>query len=402
MYGTSEGDLRELGKSTVLCLPSVNIELSAGVTSTEFAAIQEQNPHAIPRGEKVSARSIRTHDAAINHLGVGMGFTITLPPSGEQAQFNATLATPLTGGSSANIAHALFELGRRDIGILSAVGDDFYGHHIISTLRERGFQMAMLRREETAMSLIVREPDGVATLFACKPAYALDATMTARLIRTLHPGVLIASGVRGDDLPLVESLWQNTNSRVRVFSPHIDLVGGSEEGRQRCRDLCRGADIVHLNAYEAAWLLQLRGSDGRIAFPGDEATIQRVMEEQVAPLAKHIFCITLGERGSITYDKNRERVVRQPMVERVEGGNQVGAGDIHLACLIYCLRLRGKPIGLRATLEVASKVTAAKIRANDPRPWAGIPDSPTRRPWMDAAVERFRGLRPSGALPSVS
>lgn len=401
MYGTSEGDLRELGKSTVLCLPSVNIELSTGVTSTEFAAIQKQNPHAIPRGEKVSVRSIKTHDATINHLGVGMGFTITLPPSGEQVRFNANIATPLTGGSSANIAHALFELGRRDIGILSAVGDDFYGHHLIATLRDRGFQIAMLRREETAMSLIVREPDGVATLFACKPSYALDSTMTARLTRTLHPEILIASGVRWDDLPLVESLWQTANSRVRVFSPHIDLVGGSEEGRQRCRELCSGADIVHLNAYEAAWLLQLRGSNGRIAFPNDDATVKKIMEEQVAPLAKHIFCITLDEHGSITYDKNRQRVVRQPIWERVEGGNQVGAGDIHLACLIYYLRLRGKPIGLRATLEVASKVTTAKIRANDPRPWAGMPDSSARRPWVDEAVERFRSAN-SGGFKTVT
>lgn len=399
MYGTSEGDLRELGQSTVLCLPSVNIELSAGVTSAEFAAIQAQSPHAIPRGEKVLVRSIRTHDASINHLGVGMGFTITLPPSGEQVRFNATIATPLTGGSSANIAHALFELGRKDIGILSAVGDDFYGHHIIATLRDHGFPMAMLHREETAMSLILREPDGVATLFACKPSYALDATMTARLTRTLRPAILIASGVREDDLPLVESLWQNTNSRVRVFSPHIDLVGSSEEGRQRCRELCSGADIVHLNAYETAWLLQLRGSDGRIAFPNDDATIQRVMEEQVAPLAKHIFCITLGERGSITYDKNRKRVVRQSIGECVEGGNPVGAGDVHLAYLFYCLRSRGKPIGLRAALEVASQVTAAKIRANDARPWAGIPDSSTRRPWVDMAVERFRSANSGGFKP---
>ncbi|MBI2552127.1 carbohydrate kinase family protein [Candidatus Uhrbacteria bacterium] len=371
----------------VVCLPSMNVEVSAPVTAAEFRVIQAQNPRGIRRDAKNSVRGIDTFDAPMDHSG-GVGFIITLA-TGERVNFVATGTTPIAGGSSSNIAHALVALDIQDVGLVGAVGDDAHGRHIISTLHQSGLsKLTLFRREATATSLILREPDGVATLFACKPPYHTSPEILAKLTDVCQAEVLVVSGVRWPDFPLVQALWQAASPRVRALSPHISLVADSDENRQHCLELCKNADIVHLNDDEAAHLFQLRGASGRIAFPDDDQQAEQMMRQHVAPLGAHIFCITRGERGSITYDNQHKRVVLQAVPERIEGGNRVGAGDVHLTTLIYYLYLRGRTIDLLSALKVAARVTAAKIAAGDSRPWAGIPDSATRKPWVREAEAR--------------
>lgn len=399
MYGTSEGDIREVVRSTVICAASANVEVSAQVSLEDFRAIQVQNPHGIRRGAKNLVWSIGTYDAPLDHSG-GVGFVITLI-TGEQVRFVAKGSAPVAGGSSFNVANALLDFDIKDVGIVSAVGDDTHGRHIIATLQERGLRrMTLFKREATASSLILREPDGTATLLACKPPYHPTDSELRLLHSACQTAVLVVTGVRSADLPLVEALWNTPSQPTRVFSPHISLVSGSKEERARCLDFCRVADLVHMNDNEAAYLFQLQGEDGRIVLPENDTQVEQIMQELVAPLESRIFCITRGARGSITYDGKRNRIIIQSAEDEVSAGNRVGAGDVHLAALVYYLRRRGRTIGLRAALEVASKVTMAKIRADDQRPWAGIPDSATRKPWVREAEARH-SARNSGSYPAA-
>lgn len=387
MYSISQAEIRRALESTVICLASVNVEISVPMPNGEFEPIIRRFSHSICRGEKVMVRAIETYDIPANSGVPGNGHTgirVTLP-SGEILEFSTTHGkSPVTGGSSANIAYVLRAFDIRDVTIVSAVGEDWYGRHILGTLEQGGFRLLMLPRRSTSTSLVVREPE-ITTLFACKPPYQLDDDTRRLMAESCNTQVLIASGVRAEDLDLVETLWERCAGRFRVFSPHIDLLlSKNPDDQRRRRILCAGADIVHMNDYEAAALFGLVDQDRYLKFPQEDEAARHVMESYAAPFGAKIFCVTRGARGSITYDHSRRNIIIQPCPENIPNGNTVGAGDIHLASLIYYLRLRGRTLELEGALDVAGRITAKKIMANNPLPWAGIPDSPARKPWVRA------------------
>lgn len=370
---------------TVLCAPSVNIEASAYVDSSVIDALILDTDGMVVRGQKTPVRELIVHDAP---GGKGRAASITLGTTGHRCP-NILLGnrvSEVTSGSSVNLANALALLGCQDVGIIGAVGRGAGRQALTMSLDAQGIREFLFFRRKggTARSLFLREPSGAATGFSWKDPYDISAELLAQLTEQAHPMVLACTGFLEYELPLVHALWAAQGSIMgRALSPHVGCFA-KPTAREQCLKLAATADLFQLNEYEIGKLLGY--GESWILDSADLAGIREIGKR----VGSRVVCITRAEQGSVAYDRERDAVIVQPAFPAQKICNTVGAGDVHLASLMWYLWLRGRSINLAAALELAGRICATKIvyEIDTPRPWDGIPDSNTRKPWVREAETR--------------
>lgn len=264
---------------------------------------------------------------------------------------------PTPAGSAVNISMALRAFGVASVCVAGPVGCGKDGSSIAKTLEETGIGRYLWKSEEgTALTITVRNPEGVSTLFCEKPRYKVGQLLLGHL-RTARPRILVATGVKPMDLPVVEAAFE-VDGAVRVLSPHQTLLENRAE-RDRLIGLSSKADLLQINDVEAAALL-------------NRPSFHCTMIREVAELfGSGTTVVTMGHRGSVLMSEGRvscQEVCHVPHVQ-----DMCGAGDSHLATLVYCLYLRaGKPvIPIRMCMTAAAWVASKKLQHKGP--WTGIP-----------------------------
>lgn len=367
----------------VLVGPSMNLEARVAISPPDLDLLIAQSEGVVVRGQKTPVHDLVVFDAARGGKAADITFATgrhhLLPLRGPVSE--------VTAGSAANIANALLEFGGGDIGIISAVGRGGGREGLLHSLAERGLTECILFRRPggTARSLILYEPNGVATVLAKKPSYTVSPETLATLREQISASVqvVVCTGFLEYELPLVEALLTAPAvSEARILSPHVGCFA-THQGREHCLRLAAQADLFHVNQFELGRML---GYDDAWTLPKDDREIAALGQR----VGSRIVCITASASGSVIYDRRRNLVIRQVAHSPQEIHNVLGAGDVHLSALIWYLWLRRKRLDITGALEVAARVCGAKIgwragqNAELPRPWEGIPDSATRKPWARA------------------
>lgn len=370
-------------KKMVVVGPSLNLEIRALVSPETVDRLLTESEGAVVRGQKTPVHEVVVFDAARGGKAADITFTTgrhhTLHLGGHVSEVAA--------GSAANIANALMEFGSGDIGIIGAVGRGGGREGLLRSLGERGLTDCILFRRTggTARSLILYEPDGTATVLAKKPPYLVgtETLTTLREQLSANVEVVVCTGFLEYELPLVEAMLTAPAVRkARVLAPHVGCFA-TEAGREYCLRLAAQADLFHANKFELGRLL---GYEDNWTLPENDGEFIAMGQR----VGSRIVCITLGAAGSIAYDQESRTVIRQKSYSPKKISNVLGAGDVHVAGVIWCLWQRGKRLSLTGALDVAARVCGAKIgwrneaNAELPRPWEGIPDSATRKPWARA------------------
>ncbi len=364
-----------LGK-TALVAPSINLEFSAQVEHAVIEGIRGDTEGLVVPGQKTIVSELVFFDAK----GGGKGASITLR-SGHRFRVNLGTVTEITAGSAINVANAFVELRSEDVGIIGAVGRGSGGKGLVQSLEQRGLTDLLFfrRKEGTARTLFLREPDGRATAFSKKPRYEISPEMLRDLTEHANPRVLICTGFLPYELPIVEALWKAPIQEAKILSPHL-ACSNDPDALRRCWNLAASADLFQLNAMEFGRFMDW---DGENTLPADEQELITAFKR----VGSRIVCITNAENGSVVYDRDRNRLIRQSAFPIQTVVNSVGAGDVHLASMVYYLWLRGRRVPLETAIEVSSRICAHKVAfpTETPRPWDGIPDSATRKPWVREA-----------------
>ena len=372
----------EVLRRTVLAAPSLNLETRGTIASPEMDRLIRETEGVIVRGQKNPVRELIIYDSA----GGQKIAEITLP-SGRRLHVNLADTTEIAAGSSANIATALTSaFGIQDVAIVGAAGRGSGQGALTHSLASRGLADLLLFKRDggTARSLVLYEANGIATILSKKPGYTVSAKMLETVRQHTAPSILICTGFLEFELPLVRALFTAPGvAEARILSPHVGCCA-TPSGREQCLELAAQANLFQANAFELGRLLD-QGDDWQ--FPTDSQVAQNTLKQ----VGSRIVCITLGSAGSVTYDRESKQLLIQRAYDPNPINNVVGAGDVHLAALIWYLWLRRRRIALGAALEVAARICAAKItyaNADLPRPVDGIPDSATRKPWVHEAETR--------------
>ncbi len=329
-----------------VCGPSVNVEITVQVAD-------ELPSGNFKRGKNRVAKIEHFVDTGQNvFYGVHLldGSVIEIPVSGSAKE------TP--AGSSMNVAMALRHWGE-NVGVFAPTGPGEGAASIRLSLERAGVNLALFNgMKNTPRTLTVREPGGGSTLFMVKPPYTLPEGVLAELC-SCNPTVVVATGVKVLDLPVVAPMFLKKLGRYRALTPGPDLIG-HEPSRLTLLALCACTDVLQVNEEEA---LRFLGSSD------SEVQARHVGELQQLTQAAMVV-VTLSSRGAFFYDSNRPReVVFQPGSGPAVDSS--GAGDAHLSGLVWGMFLRDRPSYPRNALYLARCV--AGLKCQHVGPWSGLP-----------------------------
>lgn len=378
---------------TVLVASSLNLETVALVPEEYIQHIIDQSAEHIVRDRKISVASLVIYDA----YDGGKEARVTFPPTGhtQVIRLGQTVSDHVAAGSSANVANALRQMGTQDTGIIGAVGGGADGSTLIHSLTVRGFNdLLLVRRGGTAQSLFLKTPDGTTIIFSLKPPYSVTEAVLQYLKETVTARIIVCSGFMPFEFPLIQALL-NTEAepKARVMSPHRGCFTNTED-RKQCLTFAEQADLFHINGIE---LQELLGIDHDWEKKSDEAVCDLLRR-----IPARLVCITMNSSGSVTYVRSRNRLIRQSSSGVKNTNSPIGAGDVHLAALIWYLWLRERKIKLEAALKASTWIAARKIEFSGltPRPWDGIPESDKRKEIVHQAEGEFKNAPEWEATPA--
>jgi len=231
-------------------------------------------------------------------------------------------ATMVSGGSAANTANALANLGIQT-GYAGIVGEDEYGDFYISDLRKAGVKPQVNRsKTPTGTALTLVSPDGERT-FATYLGAA--ATLEAGLLKTedflgydyVHiEGYLIANR------PLIERVFaicENIGVKISLDFASYNVV---EENLEFLQELASRSEVLFANEDEAT------------AFTG------LVAEKAVEEMAKFapVCVVKIGAKGSLIYTGKLYKIEETIHRHRID---TTGAGDVYAAGFLAAL-IQGK------------------------------------------------------------
>ena len=336
----------------------------AGPSANEEMTIRgdippECNGRYLP-GEKNLVRAIGCRSPAAGRYE----FTVTTN-SGQQVVVGGDRLDQIVAGSSVNVAFSLQRLGVDDVAGFAPIGIGRGGQFISSTLQERHFRLALYRSPTgTARTLTVRSPHGGrSTLFLEKPSCAASDEVV-RSLTSVRPALLIATGVKPDDLTLIESMFRQEGVGIaRVFTPNRELLARADL-HERVLAMLAGVDLFQLNHLEAGRCL------------GEEFRFETATE-QVKRLAEKVGAkvtgVTMGGRGAVFVEKGQEPIFQEACsVPPEKLRDDCGSGDAFLTAAVYLRFIRSPPLLLSDCLRAAAWVAAEKVQQDGP--WSGIPD----------------------------
>lgn len=335
--------------------PSVNLEFTV-------SAVLPDSPLYI-KGEKNQASRVTPYT---DRDGKPAFAVDTL--SGESFCVVANESQTLPAGSSINIGVVMRKLGAVAVTVFAPIGRGDGGRSVRRSMEEFGIKTAFFTGVNgTPRTLTVRDPNGLgSTLFCAKSGYSVDPEVVDRL-KILTPQVLVFSSVKPSDLHLVEELYRAHRMAPKVLIPHADLL--RVEYRSRLLALIRDADILQVNDIEAGLLLGLKFRTRHM--------------KKLAALGARLTVVTMGARGSVAKEIGERRVIKTG-AELVAVEDSSGAGDTHLASLVYYRYLRQEgSLSTHDCLRMAGWIAGQKVRHIGS--WQGIPS-------RDQCEEKVRSL----------
>lgn len=332
--------------ATVVCGPSVNLEFT----------IQGE----LPKGNfELGAKNLVK---GINHFfvrGLGCRFSVDLM-DGSQIEILAKEAPSEShSGSSVNMAMAM-RFWEQSVGVFAPIGPGAGGSTIRLSLEQAGVHLALFNgMRSTPRTLTVRQGsgEGGSTLFMVKPPYDFSPQVLDSLTRGENPFVLVGTGVKPQDLPLMLPLFMQKRGHFRVLTPSKDLIFRSDL-RNELSMLMMNTDLLQVNEEEA---LALIGKPG----PFRENDIVRLQKVTHAA----IVVVTLSKRGALLYDSTDGNMVSSTGCEHVVDSS--GAGDAHLSALVWGMFLNNRPLDCGRALQLAAFV--AERKCLNVGPWSGLP-----------------------------
>ncbi len=330
--------------ANVICGPSVNLEFT----------IQG----SLPKGNfKPGAKNLV---AGINHFfvrGIGCRFSVDLF-DGSQIEILAE-DSPMEShsGSSVNMAMAM-KFWEQSVGVFAPIGPGAGGNTIRLSLEQAGIHRALFNgMRSTPRTLTVRQSSGGSTLFMVKPPYDFSPQVLDSLTIGKDPFVLVATGVKPQDLSLIVPLFTKKRGHFRVLTPSKDLIFRSDMRRELFW-LTGNTDLLQVNEEEA---LALIGKTG-------EFIAEDILRLQSVTTAAMVV-VTLSERGALMYDSTDRNIFSSTGCTQVVDSS--GAGDAHLSALVWGMFLYDWPLDCERALRLAAFVAERKCLSVGS--WSGLP-----------------------------
>ncbi|OGE76088.1 MAG: hypothetical protein A3K06_00490 [Candidatus Doudnabacteria bacterium RIFCSPHIGHO2_01_52_17] len=264
-------------------------------------------------------------------------------------------------GTSFNVALALARAGL-EVKLLGTVGEnDPYAGTLEHLISRTGLDpMFFPIREATPItfSLIIPEnqvadPHLRQKLMRCKPQFRNHGAVEqaqeqiGRQSELCKPRIVVATGVRSDDVPLVKALFESSAKRegvYRVLAPSIELLADDPQG---FRELSGLYDLLALNNYEAGELLTVpEGSEDR--FSGLLEWAPEVL-------------VTCNSHGAWYFKRNprvphRQWALHQDPYSVAKVVDETGAGDCFLGYFLSC-----RTGNIEDCLRLAAAAAALKV-----------------------------------------
>lgn len=261
------------------------------------------------------------------------------------------------GGAPVNVAvhaHQLFApLGGRGV-VVSRVGDDDLGRKLVSELESRGLGVSSIQLDKQLPTGTVQ----VTVSNSGEPSYEITENvawdnlqvnesleqLAAQCSAVCFGSLAQRSGLSGSTIQRFLSL---ATQAVRVFDVNLRQHYFS---KQVLRDSLDAASVVKLNEDELSIIGELL-ADELGSEKGTEESIERIAEL----FELECIAITRGSDGTVLY-KGGERFDAEPIsITRIEGADNVGAGDACLAGLVFGLLMDWDP---NRTLTLANRMGA--------------------------------------------
>ena len=312
---------------------------------------QAELPHSLGGCVPREKNTVRGVQSLINESGQSVCDVVTESGGSLRLVFQNT-SNRLPAGGSINVAFTLRNLGVENIRVVAPFGRGRDGQFLFGSLQEREVFVTRLPAEGTALTVNVRDGRGASTLFCEKPGYTLTQE-AIKEIRQCRTRLAVATSVKPADLPAVVALFEGDAAK-KVFMPNATLLV-DQKRRGQVLEIIRQSDLVQVNHREAGLLLGSpfhRREIGKIAELGAKMTV-----------------VTLGREGSIMMTQGE--VVDTSVFPAIEKDTS-GAGDTHLAALLYYLWLDPKGgLSTRGALQMAGWMAAKKVEHEGP--WSGTP-----------------------------
>lgn len=283
---------------------------------------------------------------AANMDVVGRGSTCLVPGDSTPGQL---VLSP--GGVGRNVAQALAQLGRA-VDLVSVVGDDAFGGHIVSTTRAAGVNtqaVQVLAGSRTASYLALLEPDG-SLAWAVNDMQILELLTPERLAKEEQRLQNAACWVLDCNLSGPALTWL----LGRTGSKPVAVDGVSAAKVSRLLPCLGQIGLLKLNRLEAAALTGLTQGSVEQALLAAKALRAKGAAQVLITLGPlgACWCDAQGQTGSVgVADGQRSN--------NNSNGNSNGAGDVLLAGLLNAL-LRGQDFESAMTQAMAC---AARHRA---------------------------------------
>lgn len=261
-------------------------------------------------------------------------------------------------GSSFNVAMALRMWGVHKPAVFAPIGAGPGGDSLKLTFQRDGLLPALFESHAgTPRTLTIRDSRGQSTLLCRKVEYLVARSVWDWVAHAGRHKMVIATGVKPMDMPLVNQVYFHQERATRVLTPHKELIK-DEALRLALLNLFRRTHLLQVNSHEASLLLE-----EEVTLANAESAAVRLRELSGGAA---LVIITLGAEGAVL--STPDGVLHQEIFP-VEVLDPSGGGDAHLAAFIYChfkLKLKFAP-SLRVAAWVASRVIS-KVG-----PWVGLP-----------------------------
>lgn len=241
-----------------------------------------------------------------------------------------TAFRPKPGGAPANVAVAAARLGAQSA-FIGKVGDEAFGHHLASVLRQEGVDIHGMRYDpeaRTGMAFIAMpDENSYDILFYRNPgadmrlqADELDATIL-RLAQAFHFGSisLIQEPSRGATLEAAR-IAREAGALISFDANYRPDLWGRDDARRRILSIIPAVNLLKVNEHEAEILTGCADPDGA--------------SRALLAAGPDLCVVTLGPEGSFFRVAGGAEYVAPFRVKTVDA---TGCGDAFVAGLVWQL-----------------------------------------------------------------
>lgn len=264
-------------------------------------------------------------EALIDFVPIKKGFYLK-----DVAQFERVV-----GGAPANVACAFSKLGGESI-LLTKLGTDAFGDHIIEELQKSGVNCRFIPRSkehDTSLAFVSHTRDG-RNDYSFYRRNAADLSLTYEEVKgaihsfeLLHfcSVSLVESEMKQTHLQLIKEAKQ----KIISFDPNVRLAlwDNPLQLKQTILDFIPYANILKI-------------ADDELAFMMDTSDIEEALKQLWNYPSLQCVVYTKGAKGASIYTRNHQ--VHHPGFQ-VEVQDTTGAGDAFIGAFLWYIALREQP-----------------------------------------------------------